>query len=65
MGVTVEPLMGFRCPSGFRNPLNWKAYLQLFGRGGAHKVWQTKGSLNELMSNRGVCRAAPGIAQVC
>ena len=22
MGVTFEPLMGFRCPSGFRNPLN-------------------------------------------
>ena len=41
-----------------------KTYLKPSGRSGAVKLWETEGSLDELMSNRG-CRAAPGFARVC
>ena len=33
--------------------------------GAAVKLWETKGLVNYLMSNRGVCRAAPCFARVC
>ena len=34
---------------------NWKSYPQPFGRGGAVKLWETKGSINQLMNYEGVC----------
>ena len=45
---------------------NWKSYLYPFGRGGAVKLWEEEDELiNQLINDKGFCKAAPGFARIC
>ena len=59
-----------RCSLGsilrFSRCFYWKHHIKPFGLGGAIKPGDEEGDLlSELFSDNGVCRAAPGFAQVC
>ena len=45
---------------------DWKSYLSTFGRGGFVKAGEEKDEkVNQFINDGGVCRAAPGLAEVC
>ena len=56
------------CPKPVRFSLfyDWKSYLSTFGRGGFVKAGEEKDEkVNQFINDGGVCRAAPGLAEVC
>ena len=65
--VTFKPMTQFLYPEPLQHILfcKWRHHSKLFGLGGAVKMWEDKGLLNEsfnqLMKYDGFCRGAPWV----